>query len=91
MVEYNHNAVTVGSADATIKASHGVVVAVHVTLKGASGDKLVLRNGTSNTDPIEFEVHGEEVQNVIEINRRFEDGIRADFTGSTARYIVVYK
>lgn len=91
MVEYNHNAVTVGSADITIKASHGVVVAVHVTLKGAAGDKLVLRNGTSNTDPIEFEVHGEDVQNVIEINRRFEDGIRADFTGTTARYIVVYK
>jgi hypothetical protein len=80
MVEYNHNAVTVGSADTTIKASHGVVVAVHVTLVGAG-----------NSDPIEFEVHGESVQNVIQINRRFEDGIRADFTGSTARYIVVYK
>lgn len=87
----NHNAVTVGASDTTIKSSHGVVVAVHVTLVGASGDKLVLRNGTANTDPVEFEVHGEGIQNVIQINRRFEDGIRADFTGSTARYIVVYK
>tara|TARA_R100000406_G_scaffold71336_5_gene51611 strand:- start:1191 stop:1466 length:276 start_codon:yes stop_codon:yes gene_type:complete len=91
MVEMNHNAVTIGASDTTIKSGHGVVVAVHVTLIGSSGDKLVLRNGTTNSDPIEFEVHGEAVQNIIQINRRFEDGIRADVTGNTARYLIVYK
>mgnify|MGYP005632573727 CR=1 FL=1 len=90
MVEMNHNAITV-SADTTIKGAHGVVVAVHVTKAGASGDKLVLRNGTSNSDTIEFTVFGEGIQNVQDINRRFESGIRADITGSTAEYIVIYK
>jgi len=90
MVELNHNAITVNS-DTTIKAAHGVVVAVHVTKAGASGDKIVLRNGTTNSDTIEFTVFGEGIQNIQSINRRFEDGIRADITGSTAEYLIVFK
>ena len=90
MVEMNHNAITV-SSDTTIKAAHGVVVSVHVTKVGASGDKIVLRNGTGNSDTIEFTVFGEGIQNIQGINRRFEDGIRADITGSTAQYLIVFK
>lgn len=86
----NHNAITVNS-DTTIKGDHGVIVSVHVTKAGASGDKIVLRNGTSNSDIIEFTVFGEAIQNIQEINRRFESGIRADITGSTAQYLVVFK
>ena len=90
MVEMNHNAITVG-ADATIKAAHGVIVSVHVTKVGASGDKVEFRNGTANSDTIEFTVYGEGLQNIQGINRRFEDGIRAHVTGSTAKYLVVFK
>ena len=90
MVEMNHNAITVGT-DTTIKAAHGVVVSVHVTKAGASGDKVEFRNGTANSDTIEFTVYGEGLQNIQGINRRFEDGIRAHVTGSTAKYLVVFK
>ncbi len=90
MVEMNHNAITVG-ADTTIKGAHGVVVSIHVTKAGASGDKIILRNGTSNSGTIEFTVFGEGIQNIQGINRRFENGIRADITGSTAQYLVVFK
>ncbi len=57
MVELNHNVANV-NADSTIKGGHGVVVAVKVTKKGSSGSKIQLRNGTSNSDPIEFTVFG---------------------------------
>jgi len=90
MVEMNHNAITV-SADTTIKGAHGVVVSIHVTKAGSSGDKIVLRNGTANSDAIEFTVFGEGIQNIQGINRRFENGIRADITGTTAQYLVVFK
>ncbi len=87
----NHNAITVNS-DTLIKGAHGVIVSIHVTKAGASGDKLQLRNGTLvSSTPIEFTVFGENIQNVQDINRRFEEGIFADVTGSTAEYIIVFK
>ena len=90
MVEMNHNAITVGT-DTTIKAAHGVVVSVHVTKVGASGDKVVFHNGDGNTDPAEFTVYGEGIQNIQDVMRRFENGIYAEVTGTTAKYIVVFK
>ena len=90
MVEMNHNAITV-STDTTIKAAHGVVVSVHVTKAGASGDKVEFRNGATNAGVVEFTVFGEGLQNIQGINRRFEDGIRANITGTTAQYLVVFK
>jgi hypothetical protein len=89
MVELNHNVANV-NADATIKGGHGVVVAVKVTKKGSSGSKIQLRNGTSNSDPIEFTVFGEDIQDNGRIHRRFENGIRCDITGD-AEYLIVFK
>ena len=88
MVELNHNVANV-NADATIKGGHGVV-AVKVTKKGSSGSKIQLRNGTSNSDPIEFTVFGEDIQDNGRIHRRFENGIRCDITGD-AEYLIVFK
>tara|TARA_R110002012_G_scaffold322062_2_gene554402 strand:+ start:4948 stop:5217 length:270 start_codon:yes stop_codon:yes gene_type:complete len=89
MVEYNHNVTTV-NADGVIKGGHGVIVSVHVSKKGSSGAKLQLKNGTTSSGNVEFTVYGEEVQNVLDIHRRFENGIFADVTGS-AEYIIVFK
>jgi len=89
MVELNH-AVYDLSSSTQIKASHGVIVGVHVTKAGSSGDKVVFKNGGSSGDT-EFTVYGESIQNVQDINRRFESGIYATITGSTARYLVIFK
>ena len=89
MVELNHNVANV-NADATVKAGHGVVVAVKVIKAGSSGSKVQLRNGTGNSDPIEFTVFGEAVQDNGRLHRRFENGIRCDVTGD-AEYLIVFK
>ena len=86
----NHNAKDV-AASGVVKAGHGVIVSVHVTKAGASGDKVVFRNGDANTDTVEFSVYGEGYQNIEDIYRRFENGIFAEVTGSTAKYLVVFK
>ena len=90
MTYTNHNVKDV-SADGAVKAGHGVIVSVHVTKAGSSGDKVVFHNGSANTDPAEFTVYGEGIQNIQDIARRFEDGIYADVTGTGAKYLVVYK
>ena len=90
MVELNHNVKYI-SASGSVKGGHGVVVGVHVTKSGSSGDKVVLHNGTSNSCVAEFTVNGESIQNIQDLNRRFESGIYAEITGSTARYLVVFK
>ncbi len=86
----NHDAKDVAASGA-VKAAHGVIVSVHVTKAGASGDKVVFHNGTANSDPAEFTVYGEGIQNIEDIYRRFEDGIFAEVTGSTAKYLIVFK
>lgn len=90
MVELNHNVKYI-SASGSVKGDHGVVVGVHVTKSGSSGDKVVLHNGTSNSGVAEFTVNGESIQNIQDLNRRFESGIYAEITGSTARYLVIFK
>jgi hypothetical protein len=50
----------------------------------------VLRNGTLVSSPIEFTVFGEDVQDLGNLNRRFEAGIFADVTGS-AEYLIIFK
>ena len=90
-MSYTNHDIKDVAADGAVKAGHGVIVSVHVTKAGASGDKVVFHNGTANTDPVEFTVYGEGIQNIEDIYRRFEDGIFAKVTGSTAKYIVVFK
>ena len=90
MTYTNHDIKDV-TADGAVKAGHGVIVSVHVTKVGASGDKVVFHNGDANSDPAEFTVYGEGIQNIQDICRRFEDGIYAEVTGTTARYLVVFK
>ena len=90
MTYTNHNVKDI-AASGTVKAGHGVMVAVYVTKAGASGDKVVFHNGDANSDPVEFTVYGEGYQNIEDIYRRFEDGIFAEVTGSTAKYLVVFK
>ena len=90
MTYTNHNVKDI-AASGTVKAGHGVMVAVYVTKAGASGDKLVFHNGTDATGVVEFTVYGEGIQHVQDIFRRFEAGIYVAATGSTAKYIVVYK
>lgn len=88
MVELNHNVISF-NADTAIKASHGVVVAVFCSKKGSSGAKCILKNGDSS-GVSEFTIFGEIEGNYQDINRRFEDGIYADVTGS-AEWTVVFK
>ena len=89
MVEYNHDVVNVNS-DTLVKGAHGVIVGIHVLKAGSSGAKLELHNGTTSSDPVEITVFGEDVQDVDEIHRRFEDGIYANVTG-TAEYLIIFK
>tara|TARA_B110000285_G_scaffold27049_1_gene26515 strand:+ start:1987 stop:2259 length:273 start_codon:yes stop_codon:yes gene_type:complete len=86
----NHNAKDIASSGA-VKAGHGVIVSVHVTKAGASGDKVVFHNGADATGTVEFSVYGEGYQNIEDIYRRFENGIYAEVTGSTAKYLIVFK
>ena len=88
MVELNHNVISF-NADTAVKGSHGVVVAVFCSKKGSSGAKLVLKNGDAS-GTTEFSIFGEIEGNYQDINRRFEDGIYADVTGS-AEWTVVFK
>ena len=90
MVELNHNVVSFNS-DTLIKGDHGVVVAVFVTKVGSGSNKVEFRNGTtSSATPIEFTIFTAAQGNYQEINRRFENGIYADCTGS-AEVTVIFK
>ena len=89
MVEYNHN-VKSFNADTLIKGNHGVVVSVMVTKVGGTGAKCVFKNGTTSSGSEEFTIFSEQQGSYVAINRRFEDGIFADVTGS-AEITVVYK
>jgi len=90
MTYTNHNVKDI-SASGTVKAGHGVMVAVYVTKAGAAGDKVVFHNGADASAPAEFSVYGEGIQHVQDVFRRFEAGIYAEVTGTTARYITVFK
>ena len=90
MTYTNHNVKDVAGTS-TVKAGHGVIVAVYVTKAGASGDKIVFHNGVDASAPAEFSVYGEGIQHVQDVFRRFEAGIYAEVTGTTARYITVFK
>ena len=89
MVELNH-AVKSFNVDTIIKGNHGVVVSVYVTKTGSSGSKVVFHNGTTALGATEFTIFSEQQGTYVGINRRFEDGIFADITGS-AEYTVVFK
>ena len=89
MVELNH-AVKSFNSDTTIKGDHGVVVSVYVTKTGGSGSKCIFKNGTSSSGTTEFTIFAESQGTYVGINRRFEDGIFADVTGS-AEFTVVFK
>jgi TRAP-type mannitol/chloroaromatic compound transport system substrate-binding protein len=90
MTYTNHNVKDI-AASGTVKAGHGVIVAVYVTKAGASGDKLVFHNGVDASGAVEFTVYGEGIQHVQDVFRRFENGIYVVATGTTAKYIIVYK
>ena len=89
MVELNHNVVSFNS-DTLIKGGHGVVVAVFVTKVGSGSNKVEFRNGTTASDPVEFTIFTAAQGTYPNINRRFENGIYADCTGS-AEVTVVFK
>lgn len=89
MVELNHNVVSFNS-DTVIKGDHGVVVGVFVTKVGTGSNKVEFRNGTTASDPVEFTIFTAAQGTYLGINRRFEDGIFADCTGS-AEVTVVFK
>ena len=89
MVELNHNVTSLNSS-AVVKGGHGVIVGVKITKSGSSGAKIILRNGITNSSPIEFTVFGESVQDNGNLNRRFENGIYAHITGN-AEYLIVFK
>ena len=90
MVELNHNVVSFNS-DTLIKGNHGVIVGVFVTKVGSGSDKIEFRNGVNaSTTPIEFTIFTATQGTYVQINRRFENGIFADCTGS-AEVTVVFK
>ena len=90
MVEDNHNIKNVDGANTLVKASHGVVTAIHVMHDATTGT-LVFRNGTTVAAPIEFTIHTEAPQQYIQLNRRFENGIFVECTNAQIRALVVYK
>jgi hypothetical protein len=90
MVELNHNIVSFNS-DTLIKGDHGVVVGVFVTKVGSGSDKIEFRNGiNASATPVEFTIFTATQGTYVQINRRFENGIFADCTGS-AEVTVVFK
>ena len=90
MVELNHNVVSFNS-DTLVKGGHGVVVAVFVTKVGSGSNKVEFRNGTtSSATPVEFTIFTAAQGTYPNLNRRFENGIYADCTGS-AEVTVVFK
>ena len=89
MVELNHNVVSFNS-DTLIKGSHGVLVNVYVSKVGTGSNKVEFRNGTTGSAPIECTFFTAAQGTYVGINRRFEDGIFADCTGS-AEITVVFK
>jgi len=90
MVEDNHNIKNIDGADTLVKATHGVVTAVHIMHDATTGT-LVFRNGTTIAAPIEFTIHTENPQAYLELNRRFENGIYVECANSNVRALVVYK
>ena len=90
MVELNHNVVSFNS-DTLIKGGHGVIVAIFVTKVGSGSNKVEFRNGTTESaTPIELTIFTAAQGTYPNINRRFENGIYADCTGS-AEVTVVFK
>ena len=90
MVELNHNVVSFNS-DTLIKGDHGVLVGVFVTKVGSGSNKVEFRNGTTDSaTPIELTIFTAAQGTYPNINRRFENGIFADCTGS-AEITVVFK
>ena len=90
MVELNHNVVSFNS-DTLIKGGHGVIVAIFVTKVGSGSNKVEFRNGTTDSaTPIELTIFTAAQGTYPNINRRFENGIYADCTGS-AEVTVVFK
>jgi len=89
MVELNHNVVSFNS-DTLIKGGHGVVVGVFITKLGSGSDKVIFKNGTDASGTAEFTIFTALQGTYVQINRRFENGIFADCTGS-AEVTVVFK
>jgi len=89
MVELNHSVVSFNS-DTLVKGAHGVIVGVFVTKVGSGSDKVVFKNGTSTGGTAEFTIFTATQGTYVQINRRFENGIFADCTGS-AEITVVFK
>ena len=89
MVELNHSVKSFNS-DTLIKGDHGVIVGVFVTKTGSGNDKVIFKNGTTTSGTAEFTIFTAVQGTYVQINRRFEDGIFADCTGS-AEITVVYK
>jgi hypothetical protein len=90
MVELNHNVISFNS-DTLIKGGHGVLVSVFVTKVGTGSNKVEFRNGTTaSATPVECTIFTAAQGSYSNINRRFEDGIFADCTGS-AEVTVVFK
>ena len=89
MVELNHSVVSFNS-DTVVKGAHGVIVGVFVTKTGSGSDKVVFKNGTDASGATEFTIFTATQGTYVQINRRFEDGIFADVTGS-AEITVVFK
>jgi hypothetical protein len=85
----NHDVKNV-NADLLLKGAHGVLVGVKIMKIGSAGSKVVFRNGVDASAPEEFYVNGEGVLDIGHLNRRFENGIFADVTG-TAEYLVIFK
>lgn len=90
MSSENHN-VKSFSSNTLLKGSHGVIVAIYCTKTGASGDKLEILNGADASSAVEFEIFGESIQSVFNLNRRLENGIFMKVTGTTARWVAVFK
>ena len=91
MVELNHDVKNIHTS-MLVKGNHGVVYAIYVVETSGSTSTLTLRNGTTDTAPEEFHIHGHHILRMENINRRFEDGIYAHITGATgAEFLIVYK
>lgn len=83
---------SVGASGTTtvIKATTGVVKAIYVTKANATDVMHVCDNATTNSGT-QFTIEADAGQTLPLINREFANGITVAFTGTTARYLIVFE
>lgn len=92
MVSQLNDVASVGASGTSVqlKTGNAVVKAVYVT-KANTGDICFLTDGTTGNNTTIFQVEADASPILPLINRTFQNGIFVKFTGTTARYVIVFE